>query len=508
MPGSSSIEPLNESDEPRQVRTAGPPWILGRRGAPREAPENTVASFRRALALGADGLHTDVRCAAGGDLVVFADEILERTTDGVGRLSAHGLVELSALDAGGWYAKRFTGEALPVLDELLEVAPASIVPGHATPLHWVQLEDTGVAGALARHLRHAETPIALRVAARDPQLCKEAADAGLPAVYCTPRLDQHVWELAREAPLVAVATRVAAWEGEWGKRAWPCERWGLEAVEPNELLRGLRGGLSGVSTAEVARAVAARSLVQLAPEDTGAWPLELPELALEPDAHAEGGAWRGRWHVHGTLRNPFPFAVRVALRLEVRRGAFDSDGLPAEELSLGPGAAYELEFDLRGGSWSPGGDPRLHALFEWDADALRAAGRLSLDAPLARRRHAVADVITRRLSMLREGPHEPEASMTMRRRGSELHVVVENAGGLLEPRAWVRFAGEDYFGGGGVRLRLPADFDTSVRGVEFACGFLGRSVRDGRTQLRRFGGGLEWGSDPGATGRLHPHRAG
>ena len=29
----------------------GPPWILGHRGAPREAPENTLSSLRRALEL-------------------------------------------------------------------------------------------------------------------------------------------------------------------------------------------------------------------------------------------------------------------------------------------------------------------------------------------------------------------------------------------------------------------------------------------------------------------------
>ncbi|NUP97449.1 MAG: glycerophosphodiester phosphodiesterase, partial [Planctomycetaceae bacterium] len=30
----------------------GPPWIFGLRGTPREAPENTLASLRAALALG------------------------------------------------------------------------------------------------------------------------------------------------------------------------------------------------------------------------------------------------------------------------------------------------------------------------------------------------------------------------------------------------------------------------------------------------------------------------
>lgn len=483
------------------TRAPGPPWILGRRGAPREAPENTQASFQRALELGADGWHADARRARGGDLVVFADEILERTTDGVGRLATHGLVELAGLDAGGWFGKRFTGEPIPALEELLEVEDERLA-GPA-PLQWIELHESGVAEHVARLLERTDRVHAVRVAARDPQLCHEAADAGLHAVYLTARADQRAFELARRAPLVAVAA--SEWCTELAAESWPCERWGLELDDPNRLLAALRGGFSGVTTNEVARAVTARTLAKLAPQDDGDWPLEAPDLPLEPDSDAEGGAWRGHWDIAARVRNPFPHPVRVSLRLAVRRGAFDCAGLPEASLELGPRGAFELDFELRGGSWSPGGDPLLVALFDWPADGPRAAGRLLFDAPLARRRHAIADVITRRLTMLRESPGEAAATMTMRRRGRELHVAVENAGGLIEPRAWVRLGGEHRFGGRGVKLRLPDDFDQRAGGVDFACGFLGSRAGDGRPTLRRFSGGLDWGADPGAAARLHSH---
>ena len=41
---------------PARALADGPPWILGWRGAPLDEPENTLVSFRRALALGLDGL--------------------------------------------------------------------------------------------------------------------------------------------------------------------------------------------------------------------------------------------------------------------------------------------------------------------------------------------------------------------------------------------------------------------------------------------------------------------
>lgn len=229
----------NRGSEPIHLG-AGPPWILGRRGAPREAPENTLAGFQRALELGADGFHTDVRRTRGADLVVFADEVLERTTDGAGRLAEHGVVELAGLDAGGWFAKRFTGEPVPLLDELLELG-AERLTGRA-PWQWIEIHESGVAEDLARRFERFESPLDVRVATRSPRLCHEALDAGLQTVFCTPRLDAAVWELAQSFTLAAIATH--DWSGELGSRTWPCERWGLELDDPTQVLNAARGGLS------------------------------------------------------------------------------------------------------------------------------------------------------------------------------------------------------------------------------------------------------------------------
>ena len=78
----------------------GPPWILGHRGAPREAPENTLASLRRALEIGVDGIEYDLRGNASHEPVLMHDEDLARTTDAKGLLAARGLPELFGVDAG------------------------------------------------------------------------------------------------------------------------------------------------------------------------------------------------------------------------------------------------------------------------------------------------------------------------------------------------------------------------------------------------------------------------
>jgi glycerophosphoryl diester phosphodiesterase len=47
--------------------------VIGHRGAPRAATENTLEAFRAAVALGADGIELDVRRTADGALVVHHD---------------------------------------------------------------------------------------------------------------------------------------------------------------------------------------------------------------------------------------------------------------------------------------------------------------------------------------------------------------------------------------------------------------------------------------------------
>jgi glycerophosphoryl diester phosphodiesterase len=94
-------------------------FLYAHRGASADAPENTLAAFRRALIAGADGIELDVHLSADGVPVVIHDDALERTTDGHGAVAAHPLDVLQSLDAGSWFAPQFAGEPLPTLEETL-----------------------------------------------------------------------------------------------------------------------------------------------------------------------------------------------------------------------------------------------------------------------------------------------------------------------------------------------------------------------------------------------------
>jgi glycerophosphoryl diester phosphodiesterase len=88
--------------------------VYGHRGARAEEPENTLRSFRRALALGADGIELDVRVSSDGHLVIIHDAAVDRTTDGSGEIASLTLAEIRSLDAG-------SGERIPTFEEAMEI---------------------------------------------------------------------------------------------------------------------------------------------------------------------------------------------------------------------------------------------------------------------------------------------------------------------------------------------------------------------------------------------------
>ena len=99
--------------------------IIGHRGASAVAPENTMAAFREALAVGADGIEFDVRLTRDGVPVVIHDSTLRRTGGLPHRVADLTWAEISKIDVGSWFAQKkgfppgtFASETVPSLAEL------------------------------------------------------------------------------------------------------------------------------------------------------------------------------------------------------------------------------------------------------------------------------------------------------------------------------------------------------------------------------------------------------
>jgi glycerophosphoryl diester phosphodiesterase len=126
--------------------------VIGHRGAAAYVPENTLASFRQALELGAEALEFDVRRSADGAAVVVHDQTLDRTTDRTGPVAALTQAELARVDAGHRFTEddgathpfRGTGIGIPSLREVIAAFPG-------VPL-LIEIKEAEVQQAVSREL--------------------------------------------------------------------------------------------------------------------------------------------------------------------------------------------------------------------------------------------------------------------------------------------------------------------------------------------------------------------
>ncbi len=96
------------------------PLVIGHRGARGHVAENTVASVRKAMDLGVDGIEIDIFRCASGELVVFHDKTLDKLTDATGYIESLTLDSINKITVLG-------REPIPTLTEVLDVINGQVV---------------------------------------------------------------------------------------------------------------------------------------------------------------------------------------------------------------------------------------------------------------------------------------------------------------------------------------------------------------------------------------------
>lgn len=167
----------------------GRPLVVGHRGVPAAHQENTLAGFRRAVALGLDAIELDVRLTRDRRAIVFHDASTERLTgvrravsdmtwDEVSRLRIQ-----SVLGGSGnavHYAQR---ERIPLLAEVLaEVGRAIAINIELKP----RVFGDDIATVVASEVAAAGVSSRVIVTSYDPRKLRDAkrADPTLALGYC------------------------------------------------------------------------------------------------------------------------------------------------------------------------------------------------------------------------------------------------------------------------------------------------------------------------------------
>lgn len=100
--------------------------VIAHRGASGHAPENTMAAFLRALAMGAPAIELDVHQTLDHELVVAHDDDLKRCGRDKRRLKNVHWEDVEKLDVGSWFSKEFAGERLPRLEDVYDILPKNV----------------------------------------------------------------------------------------------------------------------------------------------------------------------------------------------------------------------------------------------------------------------------------------------------------------------------------------------------------------------------------------------
>lgn len=100
--------------------------IVAHRGSSFIAPENTIAAFQLAWEQNADAIEADFHLTADNQIVCIHDKTTKRTSPEHPDLTVAkaSLQQLRKLDVGSWKSKKFAGETIPTLSEVLSTIPA------------------------------------------------------------------------------------------------------------------------------------------------------------------------------------------------------------------------------------------------------------------------------------------------------------------------------------------------------------------------------------------------
>ena len=242
------------------------PVAIAHRGSAASHPENTMAAFQDAVALGYDYIETDVHATRDGVLVAFHDDRLDRVTDRQGRIAELDWAEVSKARVHG-------REPIPLFEELLSAWPGlriNIDPkddGALAPLIKV-LQGPGILQRVCAGCFSGRRLSALRTAL-GPELCTSMG----PAEVVRLRLCSWGLPTGSAAPFAARAAQV------------PIRQYGLPVVDRRLVTAAHERGLKVHVWTINDRATMIRLL------DLGVDGIMSDETALLKNVFMERGLW-------------------------------------------------------------------------------------------------------------------------------------------------------------------------------------------------------------------------
>ncbi len=95
--------------------------VVAHRGASAYAPENTLASMKKAIEMNADMSELDVQETADGEIILLHDGSLKRTAGVDKNIWETNYADLKGLDIGTWFSEEYKNEPIPTIKEVIDL---------------------------------------------------------------------------------------------------------------------------------------------------------------------------------------------------------------------------------------------------------------------------------------------------------------------------------------------------------------------------------------------------
>ncbi len=152
--------------------------VIAHRGNHVKVPENTIASTKEAVRVGADYVEVDLRTTKDGYLVALHDQTVDRTTNGVGKISELNWSEVKKLKA---FNDNKNTHRIPKFDAVLEACQGEIniyldfKDGDVVET-WRQIKAAGMENQVIVYLNKPEQYVAWRKVAPQVPLMSSLPD--------------------------------------------------------------------------------------------------------------------------------------------------------------------------------------------------------------------------------------------------------------------------------------------------------------------------------------------
>lgn len=181
-------------------KTMGYPRVCAHRGFSTIAPENSMAAFGAAVAMGAEEIEFDLWPTLDGEIVSCHDGTLERISNGTGLVTEHTAVELEQLDFGIKFGEKFKGMKIVKFENILQKFSCHVIMNiHIKPLSLTDFYPDDIMKKIIALIKKYDCEKYVYLMLETDNQIKQFKEYAPEIAVCVGHLEERPWDIVNRA---------------------------------------------------------------------------------------------------------------------------------------------------------------------------------------------------------------------------------------------------------------------------------------------------------------------